>query len=522
MASASSSPIDDLAAPTGDAEHLIWPSPERLAQLVEENRSLLDGSSAKILNRTIGEWREPPGRGPVIFTGHQPAFYHPGVWAKNVVSTALARRLGGEAVFLAVDSDAPDRLELEWPVQDSGHYEIARAAVLPQLQGRSYEQLPPLSLGDCAAFATQVFNGVDHDGTTPLRAFLKSFGESQTADYVSRWAAGMQAIDQTVGAATPTIERVSDRFDTSRSTEAAAFVGHLLIHADSFSSAYNGALQAYRAARGIRGDRHPIPDLLVTDERFELPFWVLGRTESRRRFFVSRSRTASDAVVLWAGQERIGDVDRAKVMNDPQNALGVDLGSPQIRPRALALTIYARILACDLFIHGIGGAKYDQIADEIIHRFFGIEPPAYACVSATMRLPLRRHAVTRDDERACRRRLRDLRYNPQRYLDGGPYAPMLDTLTREREQAIALQDRLRAESPTDHAARRAAFLAIRRANKTLSSAVGDLPHEFQKEAASVSAALSENRIAEHREWFMGLFPTARLVELQDSIVGSLS
>ena len=29
----------------------------------------------------------------------------------------------------------------------------------------------------------------------------------------------------------------------------------------------------------------------------------------------------------------------------------------------------------DLFIHGIGGAKYDELTDEIIRRFFGIEPP---------------------------------------------------------------------------------------------------------------------------------------------------
>lgn len=524
MASASSSPIDGLSAPTGEGEVLIWPAAERLAQLVDENRRLIATTTARLLDRPLSDWRAVSASEPILFTGHQPAFYHPGVWAKNVVSTALAKQLDGQAVFLAVDSDAPDRLVLEWPTQTSDRYEVSRAAVLSALQGKSYEQFPPLSAAQCAEFATQISNGPAPDGNAPLRAFVTAFCDSPTVDYVSRWAAGMKAIDETVGANTPSIERVSDRFDFGRATSgrAAAFVGHLLVHAASFAAAYNGSLKAYRAAHGIRGDRHPIPDLLVTEEKIELPFWVLGRTESRRRLFVSQRGTASDVDVIWAGQESIGQVDRGRLQRDPRSALSDDLGAPRIRPRAVALTMYARLVACDLFIHGIGGAKYDQIADEIIRRFFGLEPPAYACASATMRLPLRRHTVTRDDERACRRRLRDVRYNPQRYLDGGAYMSTLGTLTGEREQAIALQERLRAESPWDHAARRAAYLAIRRANETLSSVMGDLPNELQREAARVSAALSENRIADHREWFVGLFPTTRLVELRERIVGSLT
>ena len=47
----------------------------------------------------------------------------------------------------------------------------------------------------------------------------------------------------------------------------------------------------------------------------------------------------------------------------------------RLRTRALTTTMFARYLLGDLFIHGIGGAKYDELGDEIARGFFGIEPP---------------------------------------------------------------------------------------------------------------------------------------------------
>lgn len=527
MALRTSTPIDALAAPPGDGEDLIWPAPGRLARLIEENRTDSASNSVNLLDRPMSTWRTASGQEPIIFTGHQPAFFHPGVWAKNVVATALAKRIGGRAVFLAVDSDAPDRLALEWPREKENHYENAAAALFPSLQGRCYEQFPPLSSSLRKAFMAQLGPEMTRDAKTPLPAFLSAFcgkeSPNDKGDYISTWAAGMNAIDRTVDVSSPTIERVSDRFAVNRTAgdiAAIALVSHILLKAESFAAAYNGALADYRTARGIKGDRHPIPDLLVTAERIELPFWILG-TESRRRLFISRVPSTSDAIQLWAGSEAIGAVARKNLLRDPSTAMRDDLGSPQIRPRALALTIYSRLLACDLFIHGIGGAKYDQITDEIIRRFFGCKPPAYACISATMRLPLRRHPVTRDDEHLCRHRLRDLQYNPQRYVNGDADVPRLAAMIVERDQAISQSERLRIHHREDHAARRNAYHAIRRANGALLATAGNLPLEFQREAASISAALDQNRIVDNREWFIGLYPTSRLIELSDKLVRKL-
>ena len=42
---------------------------------------------------------------PIVMGGHQPELFHPGVWIKNAALDAYARRLGGTAVNLVVDTD---------------------------------------------------------------------------------------------------------------------------------------------------------------------------------------------------------------------------------------------------------------------------------------------------------------------------------------------------------------------------------------------------------------------------------
>ena len=45
--------------------------------------------------------------------------------------------------------------------------------------------------------------------------------------------------------------------------------------------------------------------------------------------------------------------------------------------------MFARLAVADLFIHGIGGAKYDELTDAIGERFFGIQLRPYMVVSGT-------------------------------------------------------------------------------------------------------------------------------------------
>src|SRR5262249_43978980 len=88
----------------------------------------------------------------------------------------------------------------------------------------------------------------------------------------------------------------------------------------------------------------------------------------------------------------------------------------KIRSRALITTMFIRLTLADLFIHGIGGAKYDEVTDLICQRFFGSLPPAFAAMSGTLRLPIQRPRDASPAARQLRDELRDLPYHPERKL----------------------------------------------------------------------------------------------------------
>src|SRR5262249_57288337 len=108
------------------------------------------------------------------------------------------------------------------------------------------------------------------------------------------------------------------------------------IHGDlsRLREVYNAAIRAYREANHVRSENHPAPALAEG----EAPFWV--RTAARRR-------------------------EHATATSDVK----------QLRPRALTLTLFARVCLGDYFIHGIGGGEYDEGTDAIIRAYFCLAPP---------------------------------------------------------------------------------------------------------------------------------------------------
>ncbi len=153
------------------------------------------------------------------------------------------------------------------------------------------------------------------------------------------------------------------------------FTAHLLANLPRLREVYNAAVGEYRRVNHLRSMAHPVPDLALEDDWLESPFWIWNRDNMRRRrLFVRRQgsdlllsdRKAIRLSISLAGNdaslaaEQLAELKRSGI---------------KIRTRALITTLFARLLLGDLFLHGIGGAKYDQVTDLLIGRFFGLEPP---------------------------------------------------------------------------------------------------------------------------------------------------
>ena len=173
--------------------------------------------------------------------------------------------------------------------------------------------------------------------------------------------------------------------------------------------------------------------------------------------------------------------------------------------------MFARYLIGDLFIHGIGGAKYDELGDEIASRFFGFEPPTYLTVfdDALARPRDRRPSGLGTSRLASAERgLRDLTYNPDRHLAGPERIdppPESARWVRAKRAAIA-------GPVATHAQRLARFHEIRRCNLALQAQVAAERERLIADRERLAAGVNRNALAHNREFSLVLHSERRLRE----------
>ena len=502
-----------LATPPGHGDTLVEPGAAELPRWAASNHAALAGLSCRILDVSGAEVRRTVRRALAvedetlaIVTGHQPEFIHPGVWAKHVVVSRLAEAVSGAALNLVVDSDAPRDTALHVPSVQDGRLTVRRVSAAAVPAGFALELADCLSVDEVAAFAHALRAALgERFDRSLLPVYLDQLAASSVdADWGAQTTSARQAAEAALGVQVRDL-RVSRVWG-------GVFLAELLVRARDFAAAYNRALADYRRRYQVRSTQRPIPDLSIESDRVEVPAWVYRRNTARRRLFVGG---AGDRLGLFAEREPLGILDGARLRRaaTAPDALA-ELADVCIRPRALTLTLWARLFLADLFVHGIGGAKYDRITDTLIHDYFGVAPPAMACVSATLRLDLPRTAVAADALPTARRRLRDVQFNPQRYV---PADPATAELVQQRTRAIGDADALRAAHRERHAERRQAYQAIRACNARLiarhASVVTQLEHDLQ----TVDAQVQMNAVAYRRDYFFALFSRPALEKLLERL-----
>lgn len=393
----------DWKAPKADAERLIWPAAEAWAPLAADNSRALNAANAvRIQGVALPALREEM-RGfvgvhadaPTFVTGHQTELWHPGVWAKNALIDAAARSAGGAAMHVAVDTDAPKHLNVRWP-----HYSTP-ATDDPRLADAPWSgALDPPTPAHLAKLTADLAEATPSFGYEPMLgewlANLRdiTFEGASGSDLAKAVAAAGHRLDWSLGL-DYSIQTLSPWLS---SRPWLTFVYHVISRAPQFAADYNASLADYRREQGIDSTSRPIPNLVVTDRQVEVPFWVdaLGDEPRRHRATIERR---DGRLYLHSPYEDVAlELDPTLNADAAFERLREFLMRNRLRvgPRALTLTLFMRLFVADVFVHGIGGGRYDQITDRLIRAHFGLEPPRFGVTTATMFLP---QAI--DRERAC-------------------------------------------------------------------------------------------------------------------------
>ncbi len=438
--------------PEGHGELLVRPRYEEWAAVVEGNRDEAASWRFEVAGVAAATFREiareqllararefsarlgvpvraaGPAGAPLVMTGHQPDLYHPGVWVKDFLIQRLADDTGATAVDVVVDTDGFGAVGVTSPCMRPG---VMRC-----------RQYLAVAAPDAAFAGTPV---PDPRALADFRRAVGTMLESLPAPSVHRhFARFADCLSSAAGDANDLAELITfarRRYEATAGTDYLEvpvthfvrdsafqrFAVHIVLDARSFAELYNEELARYRAQTGTRSVAQPFPDLEVSDAAVELPFWWF---EAGRRHAVSASERDGGVTLVAAGRELAwlpGDHDAAIDRIRDLSPHGV------LVPKALTLTMFLRLFASDLFVHGVGGGRYDRVTDSVIRRYFGVRAPRYAVTSITLYLPLGAKVVTDEEVAAATERLNRFQHNPDQVIS------MVDfDDERERERAMAL------------------------------------------------------------------------------------
>jgi hypothetical protein len=291
---------------------------------------------------------------PIVMTGHQAAFWHPGILAKYLGADALAAATGAAAAWIVVDQDEPQS-SVRYPViHADGRLEVRTLGLEggrspPRAEAREAAGPPP--------FVASGLESIRH-------ALENHAAEPSPARRIAAAAADLMApLLSSAGRDAPLVMATA----LSRTSLFRELAARMARDPEACILPYNAGAARHPAA-GVR-PLHADP----VQDRWELPLWRLGR-------------------VGGAGGRR--------------HVYAEDLPSiplAELAPKALFMTGLLRLGGCDLFIHGTGGGGgepsagaagdggYDRITEEWLAAWLGEDAAdlaPIAVISATLRLPV--------------------------------------------------------------------------------------------------------------------------------------
>ena len=402
-------PLRGLKPPEADGGALFLPAPEEYGRALAANRALprdaLTDLAAEARRLAVTDARgftaslgldpgpERDPLGPVLASGHQPLFIHPGVAVKNFLLAGRARALGAAALYITVDSDEFTAAAAPLPA--------VRAAALMRVEHPFHEYQPGATYESAAV-----------ESADALRARLDSAARLMADERLAAPPAAIQMRRAWEAEAAPGgyMELPVSRLCAHRPF--LSFAASIARDLPRFVETYNGALARYRTEHKLRYPANPFPDLARGDDgAWEAPFW-LATPRGRERWYVAGD--GARVITATGASYPLDDLAR---------------GAMPVRPRAITLSLYLRLFVCDLFIHGVGGAKYDQLTDEIIRRYYGLAPGGYALATGTRWIETARGDDPHQAIAQLAARKRSMEQHPENFADAAAAA-----LAREKHE----------------------------------------------------------------------------------------
>ena len=445
--------------------------------------------------------------GRIVMSGHQPELFHPGVWFKNFALSKIGQQLDCVAINLVVDNDICGSPAIRYPSIDSATKSVSVGTIRLDSPGANvpFENRRIEDPDFFASFPDRVASAISPLVKSPLANLVweqLEIAKSQNQSQVllgQTIAQGRHRVESKFGLATLEVP-VSQIASTD---SFAVFAKSILTDIHSFQSSYNSAIAEYRKIHKIRSNAHPVPELIGDGDWLESPFWVWHHDRpQRRRLFVKPSGSGISLTDRDGWQADLEPNNFVSQFRDLFGTLATERVA--IRPRALVTTMFCRMVLSDIFIHGIGGAKYDQLTDSIASQFFGAAPPEFMTISATMKIKNDFELPDRADLIAMRQLRREVEFHPETLIHD--ITPQAQAIIQSKQNWISGTNASSGDAKARHE-------AIREANELLQPFTNPSFAELSEKIAATAGELRKSAVLNSREYSFALFDESLVGEL---------
>ncbi len=421
---------------------------------------------------------------PFILSGHQPHPYHAGVMFKYRLLAEISRE-AVNAVWISADTEACGGFPVNIPSFLNGP-RIATLRMHPSIADDFYEH----SDVDSDALAAFRKSAVEHLRSIPDNMFahgIKCLEENTKPIIVNNMRDMMILWRRKYGAGWPDSVFELPLSKVCETDGFFQFAFGLLRQSVKIRELFNAALHAYRKKRGIRSRANPFPDLGENGNGVETLFWKV-KGSHRAPLYLKHSENG--IVLAFKGETPVRSADELK-------KICVDNGI-KIWPRAVALSLLQRLGLGDMFIHGVGGAKYDAITDALIEGLFETEPPKYAVASCTLSAPEPDDPSEKLAE--LHQKIREMQFHPEDFLE-------------KTEEVIALiekKNELIKSINNPEADKKSIGNAISQLNRLLNLSLEPVANKIENEIGILDMKKREFEVITYRELPYFLFPPDRI------------
>lgn len=438
----------------------------------------------------------------IILSGHQPELFHAGVWFKNFALSELGRRWSATPINLVIDNDVCGSTSIRYPNRSGDHVRVSTIPIVRPGPSIPYETRKVDDLVFFRAFRDRVLAALPSISDPVINRLWPNVLDSAEQLWSKNQmlmgpsiAAGRHRLESEFG-----LQTLEVPISQVAQTEAfARFTKSIFISMTTFRESYNDALTHYRQTHRIRSRSHPVPELETLDDWIEAPFWVWQADQPRRQRLFARIDSQSIELSDQAGWQV-----NLEAKNFVQQFRELAMSGVAIRPKALITTMFSRLVLSDAFLHGIGGAKYDQLTDNIMQRFFAVRPPGFVTLSATFKLPSNAPISRRRDLMRSRQLIRELRFHPEKHI-ANPSGKVSELISQKRRWTHGQPELNRTKQKHD---------AITSLNQQLSHHLNVSLEQASADETRLQDNLRASEILDSREYSFCLFPETLLRELR--------